>query len=217
MERIEEFLQATELCDFDTHAAIRGRASQVVQGCTDDRQRFQRMYEFVRELPYGLEDWDVKASETLRKGWGMCCGKSNLLVAMSRTLSIPARYRVFKIKAERRLLKQVIEQNRAVADQFSNLPPVQDHVQCEVYLGRWQVYDSSRDTAFENGLRKLGIPLERIPVADAQGAVHYEIMASIDEWARSRQNSRKVRDERELVFARVNVELDKVRRLGRRP
>jgi len=217
MERIEEYLKATELCDFDSCAAVQKRASDLAQGCTDNQQRLQRVYEFVRELPYGLEDWDVKASETLRKGWGMCSGKTNLLVAMSRTLSIPARYRVFKIKAERRLLKQVVEQNRAVADQFGNLPPVQDHVQCEVYLGRWQVYDPSRDTAFENGLRKLGIPLERIPVADAQGAVHYEIMASIDEWARSRQNSRKVRDERELVFARVNVELDKVRRLGRRP
>jgi len=217
MERIEEFLQATELCDFDTRAAIRGRAAQLVQGCTDDRQTFQRVYEFVRELPYGLEDWDVKASETLRKGWGMCSGKTNLLVAMSRALSIPARYRVFKIKAERRLLKHVVEQNKYVAAQFGNLPPVQDHVQCEVYLGGWRVFDPSRDTGFENGLRKLGIPLERIPVADAQGAVHYEIMASIDEWARARQNSRKVRDDRELVFARVNVELDKVRRLGRRP
>jgi hypothetical protein len=217
MERIEEFLQATELCDFDTRAAIRDRASQVVQGCTDDRQTFQRLYEFVRELPYGLEDWDVKASETLRKGWGMCCGKTNLLVAMSRTVSIPARYRTFKIKAERRLLKQVIAQNKDVAAQFGNLPPVQDHVQCEVYLGGWRVYDPSRDSAFENGLRKLGIPLERIPVSDAQGAVHYEIMASIDEWARARQKDRKVREDRELVFARANVELDKVRRLGRRP
>ena len=217
MERIEEFLQATELCDFDTRAAIRGRASQLAQGCTDDRQRFQRMYEFVRDLPYGLEDWEVKASETLKKGWGMCCGKSNLLVAMSRTLSIPARYRIFKIKAERRLLKHVVEQNKDVAAQFGNLPPVQDHVQCEVYLGGWRVFDPSRDTAFENGLRKLCIPLERIPLADAQGAVHYEIMASIDEWARARQNSRKIRDDRELVFARANVELDKVRRLGRHP
>jgi len=217
MERIEEYLKATELCDFDSCAAVRKRASDLAQGCTDNQQRLQRVYEFVRELPYGLEDWDVKASETLRKGWGMCSGKTNLLVAMSRTLSIPARYRVFKTKAERRLLKQVVEQNRAVADKFGNLPPVQDHVQCEVYLGRWQVYDPSRDTAFENGLRKLGIPLERIPVADVQGAVHYEIMASIDEWARARQNSRKVRDDRELVFARVNVELDKVRRLGRHP
>lgn len=217
MERIEEFLQSTELCDFDTSAAIRNRASRLVQGCDDNQQRFQRIYDFVRELPYGLEDWDVKASETLAKGWGMCSGKTNLLVAMSRALSIPARYRIFKIKAERRLLKQVIEQNKSVAARFGNLPPVQDHVQCEVYLGRWQVYDPSRDSAFENGLRKLGIPLERVPVADAQGAVSYEILASIDEWARARQNGRKVRDDRELVFARVNVELDKVRKIGRRP
>ncbi len=216
MERIEEYLQATELCDFDSSAAIREKASRLAQGCADDRQMFQHVYEFVKGLPYGLEDWDVKASETLRKGWGMCCGKTNLLVAMSRTLSIPARYRIFKIKAERRLLKHVIEQNKVVAAQFGNLPPVQDHVQCEVYLGRWQVYDPSRDSAFENGLGALGISLERVPVVDADGAVHYEILASIDEWARARQKSRKVRDERELVFARVNVELDKVRRLGRR-
>jgi hypothetical protein len=217
MERIEEYLQATELCDFDTCAAIRDRASRLARGCTDDRQTFQRVYEFVRELPYGLEDWDVKASETLRKGWGMCFGKTNLLVAMSRALSIPARYRIFKIKAERRLLKQVIEQNKGVAAQLGNLPPVQDHVQCEVYLGGWRVYDPSRDSAFENGLRTLGIPLERVPVVDADGAVHYEILASIDDWAKARQKDRKVRDDRELVFARVNVELDKVRRLGRRP
>jgi hypothetical protein len=216
MERIEEFLQATELCDFEGSAVIREKASRLAQGCTDDRQRFQQVYEFVRELPYGLEDWDVKASETLRKGWGMCCGKTNLLVAMSRVLSVPARYRIFKIKAERRLLKQVIEQNKGVAAQFGNLPPVQDHVQCEAYLGGWRVYDPSRDAAFENGLRTLGIPLERVPVVDADGAVHYEILASIDDWARGRQKDRKVRDDRELVFARVNVELDKVRRLGRR-
>ena len=210
-------MKATGLCDFDTRAGIRNRACRLVQGCDDNQQKFQRVYEFVRELPYGLEDWDVKASETLTKGWGMCCGKTNLLVAMSRALSIPARYRIFKIKAERRLLKQVVEQNKSVAVHFGNLPPAQDHVQCEAYLGRWQVYDPSRDSAFENGLRKLGIPLERTPVADAQGAVHYEILASIDDWARARQNDRKVREDRDLVFARVNVELDKVRRMGRRP
>jgi hypothetical protein len=217
MERIEEYLKATELCDFDTCAAIRSRASRLTQGCEDNQQKFQSVYDFVRELPYGLEDWDVKASETLRKGWGMCCGKTNLLVAMSRALAIPARYRIFKIRAERRLLKQVMEQNKSVAAQFGDLPPLQDHVQCEAYLGRWQVYDPSRDSGFENGLRKLGIPLERVPVADAQGAVSYEILASIDDWARARQNDRKVREDRELVFARVNVELDKVRRMGRRP
>ncbi len=217
VERIEEFLRATQLCDFDTSGTIRDRAVRLVRECADNQQKFQRVFEFVKELPYGLEDWDVRASATLAKGWGMCCGKTNLLVAMSRALSIPARYRIFKIKAERRLLKQVMDQNRSLAAQFGSIPPVQDHVQCEAYLGGWRVYDPSRDTCFENGLRKLGIPLERVPVADAQGAVHYDILASIDEWARERQMGRRVRDDRDLIFARANVELDKVRRLGRHP
>ncbi len=76
MDRIEECLLPTQLCDFDRHAAIGEKASQLTRGCPGDRQRFDRVYQFVKELPYGLEDWDVKASETLRKGWGMCCGKT---------------------------------------------------------------------------------------------------------------------------------------------
>ncbi len=217
MERIEEFLRPTQLCDFDASRAIRDRAARLVQGCSDNQERFLRVFEFVRELPYGLEDWDVRASVTLAKGWGMCCGKTNLLVAMSRALSIPARYRIFGIKAERRLLRRVMDQNRGLAAQLGSLPPVQDHVQCEAYLGGWRVFDPSRDSGLENGLRKLGIPLERVPVADARGAVHYDILASLDEWARERQARRQVRDDRDLVFARANVELDKVRRLGRHP
>ena len=216
MEHVEEFLKPSELCDFDTSLDIRERASRLVQGCTDNQQRFQRVYAFVRELPYGLEDWDVKASETLKKGWGMCSGKTNLLVAMSRALSIPARYRIFKIKSERRLLGHVMKREKSVAARFGNLPPVQDHVQCEVYLGKWQVYDPSRDSAYENGLRSLGIPLERVPVIGDDGAVHYEILASIDDWARARQRDRRVRDDRDVIFSRVNQELERVRRLGRR-
>ena len=217
MERTEEFLRPSGLCDFDTCSAVRDRAARLARGCGDNQEKFLRVFEFVRELPYGLEDWDVKASATLAKGWGMCCGKTNLLVAMSRALSVPARYRIFQIKAERRLLRQVTGQNRSLAAPLGSLPPVQDHVQCEAYLGGWRVFDPSRDTGLENGLRKLGMPLERVPVADARGAVHYDILASIDEWAVSRQESRTVRDDRELVFARANVELDKVRRLGRHP
>lgn len=217
MERTEEFLRPTRLCDFDTCGAIRERAERLARGCSDNQQRFQAVFEFVRELSYGLEDWDVKASASLARGWGMCSGKTNLLVAMSRALSVPARYRIFKIKAERRLLKQIMGRDQSMAARFGGLPPAQDHVQCEVYLDGWRVYDPSRDTPFENGLRKLGIPLERVPVSDARGAVHYDILASFDDWAMERQAGRMVREDRDLVFARANVELDRVRRLGRHP
>jgi hypothetical protein len=215
VDRVEGCLLPTQLCDFDRHSAIGEKASQLAQGCYGDRQRFDRVYQFVKELPYGLEDWDVKASETLGKGWGMCCGKTNLLVAMSRTLSIPARYRVFRIRAERRLLRRVIEQDKELAAQLGELLPEQDHLQCEVYLGDWEVYDPSRDPAFESGLKMLGIPLERVPVLGIDGKVQFTILASVDEWARRRQENRRFRKEREALFARMNEEINKIRQMGR--
>jgi len=83
MDQADYYLPATRLCDFDREPAIQDKALKLTQGCADKQERVERIYQFVKELPYGLEDWDVKASETLRKGWGMCCGKTNLLVAMS--------------------------------------------------------------------------------------------------------------------------------------
>ena len=153
----------------------------------------------------------MKASETLLKGWGMCCGKTNLLVAMSRVLLVPARYRIFKIRAERRLLEQVIEQNRELAAQLDDLPREQDHVQCDVYLNGWETHDPSRDSSFENGLRRLGIPLERDPVCGTDSVVHFAILASIDEWASQRQRNRRFRRQRQSLFAQVNEQIGKIR------
>jgi len=96
MDMLQEFQRATELCDFDGCAAIRETAERVTERSAGDQERLDGVYCYVKEMPYGLEDWDVRASETLAKGWGMCCGKTNLLVAMLRALSIPARYRIFK-------------------------------------------------------------------------------------------------------------------------
>jgi hypothetical protein len=213
----DDYLRPTQLCDFDMDRAIAERACQVTEGCADQRQRFDRIHQVVRELPYGLEDWDVKASETLGKGWGMCCGKTNLLVAMARVLLVPARYRVFKIRAEGKLLEWVGEGNNGLAAQLGDLPPEQDHVQCEVYLDEWEIHDPSRDSAFENGLKRLGMPLERVPVAGADGVVQFLVLASIDEWASERQRNRRFREQREAVFARVNKQIDKIRQIGGRP
>ena len=217
MDQSDTYLQPTQLCDFDTDASIRERLRQLVQGCNDERQRFAQVYGFVKELPYGLEDWDVRASETLRKGWGMCCGKTNLLVAMSRLLLIPARYRIFGIRAEMRLLKWVAQQHEDLSVRIGDLPSEQDHVDCEVYLdGDWRIFDPARDTAMEDGLRKLEIPLERVPVAGADDVV-YTRLASIDQWARERQGARRFREGREALFLRMNEQLDKIRQLGRQP
>ena len=154
---------------------------------------FNCVYQFVKELPYGFEDWNIKASETLQKGWGMCSGKTNLLVAMSRSLEIPARYRIFKIKAEGALWKWIAKQNSELALQMGAPYPEQDHITADVYLGGWETYDPSRDVAFEEGLKRLGIPLERKPIIDLNGNPHLILLASIDEWAQNRQRARRFR------------------------
>ena len=215
MNELNSYLLPTELCDFDRDSSVREKAAELAWDCKDERERFNRIYRFVKELPYGLEDWDIRASDTLKKWWGMCCGKTNLLVAMSRALLIPARYRVFRIKAEGRLLAWVIEQDTELAGLLGHLPREQDHLECEAYLDSgWHNYDPARDSALEDGLGRLGIPLEREPVVGDGGTVRFVILASIDEWARKRQGSRRFREGREAVFARVNRQFAKIRLLG---
>ena len=99
----------------------------------------------------------------------------------------------------------------------SDLPGEQDHVDCEVYLdGDWRVFDPARDTAMEDGLRKLEIPLDRVPVAGANDVISTRL-ASIDGWARERQAARRFREGREALFLRMNEQLDKIRQVGRQP
>jgi transglutaminase-like putative cysteine protease len=170
----EEYLQPSELCDFDRSPKVRAKAKELTEGCRPARQKFQRLFRFVKELPYGLEDWDVTASETLAKGWGMCSGKSNLLVALLRSLGIPARYRVYRIRAEVNLWLEVTAES-ALSQRLGAAPSQQDHVDCEVWLGKWHPCDPARDTALERGMKALGMPLKREIIPDASGHIGYTI------------------------------------------
>ncbi len=52
------------------------------------------------QIPYGLDYCDVKASETLEKGWGMCTNKATLQIALMRAIGIPAAYGLVHITKE---------------------------------------------------------------------------------------------------------------------
>jgi transglutaminase-like putative cysteine protease len=187
---------------------------ELTEDCRTTRQKFWRLFGFVKELPYGLEDWDVAASETLAKGWGMCSGKSNLLVALLRSLGIPTRYRVYRIKAEVNLWVAVTGEDD-LSKRLGAAPSKQDHVDCQVWLGRWHACDPARDTPLECGMKALGIPLKREIIPDASGRVHYSILSNFDNWARQRQSRRMVRKDRAETFARVNEQLSRIRALGK--
>jgi len=212
---LEEYLQPSELCDFDRSPEIKAKALKLTNGCATPSQKFKQLFNFVKELTYGLEDWDVAASETLAKGWGMCSAKANLLVALLRSLGIPARYRAYRIRAEVNLWVAVTGE-RDVSGRMGPSPSQQDHVDCEVWLGEWTVCDPARDTPLEHGMMALGIPLKREPVLDASGNAHYTILVNLDNWARQRQSRRVVREDRAEVFAKVNEQLSEIRTLGGR-
>ena len=209
----EDYLESSELCDFESCPSIRAKTEELTGHCGSDKEKFQWLFDFVKEIPYGLEDWDVPASETLAKGWGMCSGKANLLVAMLRSVGIPARYRVYKIRAEVGLWK-TMARDRLLAEGLGEAPEEQDHVDCEVWLGEWVACDPARDTGMERGMMALGIPLERKLVAGARGAAPYVVLPSLDRWARRRQERRRFREDREGMFSRVNRQLDELRKLG---
>ncbi|MEI6185971.1 MAG: transglutaminase-like domain-containing protein [Dehalococcoidia bacterium] len=208
------YLQPSELCDFDSSLRIKQKALELTRGCRNRQARFEKIFAFVKELPYGFEDWDLKASDVLKKGWGMCSGKTNLLVAMLRSVGIPARYRVYRIRADSALWGRLGNAS-GQAGRLEELGEERDHVDCEVWLGKWIVADPGRDSAMEKGLVKLGGTLERHVVTDEKGRAIYLRLSVFDGWARQRQSLRAFRGGRADVFAAINRGLDQLRELGR--
>jgi transglutaminase-like putative cysteine protease len=209
----KKYLEPSALCDFDVSPEIMVKALALTAGCRNRRQEFERIFAFVKELPYGLDDWDLRASDILRKGWGMCSGKTNLLVALLRSLDIPARYRIYRIKAEP-VVWDKLGKGSAKTERLNQLGKERDHVDCEVWLGRWADWDPGRDTAMEKGMLKLGGTLERRKIEDGKGKTLYTRLANFDNWAKERQVRRTFRSDRQDVFAEVNKGLEKLRQLG---
>jgi transglutaminase-like putative cysteine protease len=216
MNSFEDYLRPTKLCDFDEAHEIQDLASNLTTGLVNEYQKLDALRRFVKEFNYVYEDWYIKASDTLQTRTGMCSGKTNLLVAMLRSLGIPARYRVFKVEAELMLFEWITSQNEQIAQQMGEPYQEQDHVLAEVYINGWKALDASRDTPLEKGLIKLGIPLELKPLSlpDTPKPL---LLASFDDWAKERQERRRFTGtERTTVFSLANKQLDKIRLIGSR-
>jgi hypothetical protein len=200
-----ENLKPTALCDFDAAPEIKTAALSLVAGCSDTEQKTDCLYNFVKRLTYRYDDWDVKASDTLKRGWGMCSGRTNLLVAMLRSMLIPARYVIVKCQAEMELYQWLIEQDAELATIMGEPYRELDHIHAEVFLENgWQVIDPLRDPALEAGMTSRGIPVEIHKI------YQYSI-PSFDEWVISRQSSVRIKNGRQTMLKRMNEQLDKLR------
>jgi hypothetical protein len=209
-----KYLQPSRLCDFDRSPELRKKAAELSVGCRNRKEKFNKIFAFVKELPYGLEDWDLKASQTLRKGWGMCSGKTNLLVALLRCAGIPARYRIYRIEADISLWQKV-GKGSSKAERINELGETRDHVDCEVWLDRWIDCDPGRDPSMERGLVMIGASLERHKITDRKGKVHYVKAAVFDDWAKQRQARRVFRADRKDIFTEINRGFETLREIGR--
>lgn len=96
-EDLTEYLRPTEYIDAD-HPDVVARARALTRDCRTDAERLERIYYFVRELPYDilaafryLAEGRRRASDVLRAGTAFCMGKASSFVALCRAAGIPAR------------------------------------------------------------------------------------------------------------------------------
>lgn len=91
---INDYLASTKIIDWQTPAIIE-KAKEITKDETTEIDKARCLYEWVRdEIPHsndaGLSVVTCAASEVLSEGTGTCFSKSHLLVALLRSVNIPA-------------------------------------------------------------------------------------------------------------------------------
>jgi transglutaminase-like putative cysteine protease len=179
MEEMDKYLRCTEVVDCDS-ALIKKKAQALTKGLKTDREKALALFYFVRDAikynPYDSADryeYSI-ASATLKRGYGLCFQKAAVLVAMCRSVGIPARFGFADIRNHQmseRFLKMMCGSNILVYHGFA-----------EIHLdGKWVIATPAFDleTCTENGY----IPVEFDGINDARlhryskdGRLHVEYL-----------------------------------------
>lgn len=141
-EDLSAFLAATPMCDSGT-STVRTLAEVVTRDAHTQREAAVALFYWVRDrIEYTMGDWNWRASETLRVRKGTCSNKANLLVAMARSLGIPAAFHVQYVTTTSYFRGAFIPMvQRAVRDKAI-------HVYVTLFLdGQWVKCDPTDDTA----------------------------------------------------------------------
>jgi len=90
--REEKYLRATLGCDPYTPEIV-GMAQSLAERCRNKREYAEKIFEFVKnQILLAIENPSRGAADTLKRGYGVCFEKMNLLIALARAGGIPARY-----------------------------------------------------------------------------------------------------------------------------
>jgi len=100
---MDKYLKATETIESD-HPLIRAKAQKLVGVETSQRDKVLRLFAFVRDqIPYNLfmismHPDDFRATFVLEAGKGYCVQKAVLLCALTRSIGIPSRLALARIR-----------------------------------------------------------------------------------------------------------------------
>jgi hypothetical protein len=208
-----EYLKPSQLCNFDEATEIKDLAFRLTATYSDVGQQVNCLFKFVKNLTFKYDDWDIKASDILIRGYGMCSGKVNLFVALMRSIGIPSRYMVMRCRGELELWDWMTRRSNELARIVGDIPAIGHHVIAEVYLDSWKMYDVARDPALEQGLVYLDIPIEFQPRVDVNG-IDIMTLSNLDTWASERQESVHFNENRQEILGLINKELEKIRSDG---
>lgn len=94
---LSEYLTPTGYIDSD-HPDVIAKAGELIKDCKTEKEKVEKIYYFVRELPYDilsafryLAEGRRQASDVLAAGTAFCMGKASSFVALCRAGGIPAR------------------------------------------------------------------------------------------------------------------------------
>ncbi|MCS7181033.1 MAG: transglutaminase family protein [bacterium] len=135
----KEYLLPTKICDVD-NPDIRMKGYILTKKTFSEKQKAIDIFNFVRdEIKYRFDYPYIKASETLKKGYGNCFNKSNLQIALLRSCGIYSGYKVYLIKKE--VFSPIVP--KEIYEMISQ-PTI--HVSCVVYLEeKWIENDATID------------------------------------------------------------------------
>jgi transglutaminase-like putative cysteine protease len=143
----EAYLKKSVYCDYG-HPAIAGLAQDLAKGESEPAGIVLSTFKHIRDhIRFGFDLVQVKASETLSKGYGVCWNKSLLLVALLRSNKIPARMAHHPVNRE--------FMRPAMGDACQTLTDTINHCFTQVHLnGAWVTVDATLDTPTYTNLFK---------------------------------------------------------------
>lgn len=198
-EELKEFTEATKYCDSDSKE-VTEKAQELVKDCLNTTDAALQIHRYVRDhFKFGFTPVTEKASETLQGNLGWCVTKTNLQIALLRSIGIPARYH--QVTLSKTSLEGIISKTiyRTIKE------PIWFHPWCECALdGKWIACDLFIDQLTYKAAIKAGLYSESyFPTVEWNGR---DDLIIVNHW---KKEDRGVHQSYDEVIDQVDKELSK--------